>query len=329
MMKLIIYNDNYRKSLDSYPLSEEQLSFTGHPIELLERAKENTTYTPIIIAEDKQVAGFFVLDTGDDKFHYTDITESILLRGYSIHPDYQRRGIAQKSMSLLPSFVAKHFPNVKRVVLGVNEANKAAQAVYVKSGFIDEGRRFKGRSGIQIAMSLAVEVVHVRKAELGDEQGIVDVCIAAQWNTYSDLYSRDYIERVIEKFYTVERISKEITETNRVWNGYFVARINEEVVGAIGGGVDEKGAAEVYVLYLHPSKLGQGIGTKLLDYLTEVQRDEYGAREQWVSVTKGNQLGIPFYEARGFIFQGEEQAYESEAEDHAVSLRYKRIIGSS
>ena len=56
-------------------------------------------------------------------------------------------------MKLLQSFVAKHFPHVNRIVLGVNEANIAAQAVYIKSGFIDEGRRFNGRSGIQIAMS--------------------------------------------------------------------------------------------------------------------------------------------------------------------------------
>lgn len=156
MVKLTIYNDSYRKSLENYQLSEEHLSFTGHPLELLERTEINATYTPIIITEDDQVAGFFVLDTGEDKLHYTDIAESILLRGYSIHPDYQGRGIAKTSMQLLHSFVAKHFPDVKRIVLGVNEANKAAQVVYVKSGFIDEGRRFNGRSGIQIAMMLPI-----------------------------------------------------------------------------------------------------------------------------------------------------------------------------
>jgi len=38
----------------------------------------------------------------------------------------------------------------------LNEANKAAQSVYLKSGFIDEGTRFTGRSGVQIAMCLRV-----------------------------------------------------------------------------------------------------------------------------------------------------------------------------
>lgn len=326
MIALAKYEPNYREALDNYTLSEEHLAFTGHPIEMLKKSETNPTYTPIVILEGEQVAGFFVLDIGDDKLHYTDIPESILLRGYSIHPNYQGRGIAKASIKLLPSFVKEHFPDIKQIVLGVNEANKAAQAVYLKNGFIDEGRRYLGRSGFQIAMCLKVNKLLVRKAQQGDEQGIVDVCVAAQWNTYNDLYSKEYIEGVIQKFYTVERIQKEIGETNRDWNGYFVALLNNEIVGAIGGGVDDKGISEVYVLYLDPEKRNKGIGTRLLNYLTDVQRSKYGAHEQWVSVTKDNMLGIPFYEARGFKFQHEQQSYESKPEYQAISLRYKRNI---
>ena len=101
---------------------------------------------------------------------------------------------------------------------------------------------------------------------------------------------------------------------------------DDEIVGAIGGGVDEKGIAEVYVLYLDPMKRNNGIGTKLLDHLTDIQKAKYGAYEQWVSVTKDNTLGIPFYEARGFHFEHEQQSYESKPEDRAISLRYKREI---
>ena len=164
MIKLTIYNDEYRKTLENYALSEEHLSFTRHPLELLQQASITLSYNPIIIIEDNQVAGFFVLDTVEDKFHYTDVAESILLRGYSIHPDYQGRGIAQRSMILLRAFVVKHFPDVKKIVLGVNEANNAAQAVYVKSGFIDEGRRYNRRSGIQIAMSFALNTMEISNA---------------------------------------------------------------------------------------------------------------------------------------------------------------------
>lgn len=326
MITLAKYESKHYEDLNNYALSEEQLGFTGHPLEMLKKAEICPSYTPVVILDGEQVAGFFVLDTGDDKLNYTDMKESILLRGYSVHPSFQGRGIAKSSMQLLPQFVMEHFPSIKQVVLGVNEANKAAQAVYLKSGFIDEGHRHLGRAGIQLALSLKLNEVLVRKALPGDEQGIVDVCVAAQCNTYKNLYSKQYIEGVIEKFYTVERIEKEIAETDRYWNGYFVALLNNEIVGAIGGGVDEEGIAEVYVLYLDPEKRNKGIGTKLLNYLTDVQKTKYGAHEQWVSVTKNNMLGIPFYEARGFVFQREEQSYESKPEDQAISLKYKRKI---
>lgn len=156
MIQLVPYEEKYFKALTEYPLSEAQLKFTGHPLELLERAATNSTYNPIIILEDQQVVGFFVLDSGEDRFYYTENLNTILLRGYSVHANCQGRGIAKESMRLLPLFVQANFPQVKEVVLGVNEANKIAQTVYLKANFIDEGKRHIGRSGMQIAMSKAL-----------------------------------------------------------------------------------------------------------------------------------------------------------------------------
>jgi RimJ/RimL family protein N-acetyltransferase len=154
MITLEPYEMKYRAALENYPLSEEHLSFTAHPLELLDRSENTSTYSPIVILQKGQVAGFFVLDSGKDKFNYTDKLESILLRGYSVHPSYQGNGIAKKSMELLREYTKEEFPQVSQIVLGVNEANKAAQSVYLKSGFIDQGKRFNGRSGVQIAMCL-------------------------------------------------------------------------------------------------------------------------------------------------------------------------------
>lgn len=85
-------------------------------------------------------------------------------------------------------------------------------------------------------------------------------------------------------------------------------------------------SGEVYVLYLDPALRGKGIGTRLLDSYTKVQKHTYGAREQWVSVAKGNQYGIPFYEARGFTFQYEDLAYGTVQENQDISLKYKREL---
>ena len=123
------------------------------------------------------------------------------------------------------------------------------------------------------------EVV-IRKAVPGDEQGICDVCSAGYWFTYRHLYSEEYIQKVIEQFYTNERVRREIDETDRSWNGYFVAEEEGRIIGAIGGGMIGEKSSEVFVLYLSPERRGEGHGTKLLDYLTTVQKEQYGAEEQ-------------------------------------------------
>ncbi|WP_449355795.1 GNAT family N-acetyltransferase [Virgibacillus natechei] len=70
---------------------------------------------------------------------------------------------------------------------------------------------------------------------------------------------------------------------------------------------------------------GEGIGTQLVRYITDIQIEK-GAKEQWVSVQKGNYKGIRFYEARGFVKDSEQPAYSNTADEDYVSLRYVREI---
>jgi GNAT superfamily N-acetyltransferase len=111
------------------------------------------------------------------------------------------------------------------------------------------------------------------------------------------------------------------------WQGYVIAASAPGgVLGAAGGGVTDGVAGNVYVLYLDPALRGQGIGTALLGFITDQQRAA-GAVEQWVSVTEGNDLGIPFYMARGFAIR--ERVPYVMAEDgtvEAYSLRMSRTV---
>ncbi|MFJ7934765.1 GNAT family N-acetyltransferase [Sporosarcina sp. NPDC096371] len=168
--------------------------------------------------------------------------------------------------------------------------------------------------------------VSVRRANKNDAKPLADVLVRSQWFTYKMLYSKEYIQKLIDKYYNVERIEKEIVYIGEEWHGYFIAEMDGKIVGAIGGGMNDDAAGEVYVLYLDPTLRGQGIGTRLLDFFTKIQKHTYGAQEQWVSVAKGNDYGIPFYEARGFVFQQEELAYGTTEEDRDISLKYKRNI---
>lgn len=168
--------------------------------------------------------------------------------------------------------------------------------------------------------------VSIRKANKKDAKAIADVLSKSQWFTYKGLYSEKYIQKLIDQYYNVQRIEQEIVFISAEWHGYYIAEMNGRIVGAIGGGMNDDTAGEVYVLYLDTTLLGQGIGTRLLDFFTKIQKHTYGAKEQWVSVAKGNDYGIPFYEARGFTFQHEAPAYGTMKDDQDISLKYRRDI---
>jgi ribosomal protein S18 acetylase RimI-like enzyme len=97
------------------------------------------------------------------------------------------------------------------------------------------------------------------------------------------------------------------------------------VLGAAGGGMTAPGVGELRVLYLHPAQRGRGRGTLLLDRVVE-QVTEAGAAELWVSVVVGNELGIPFYRARGFEHVEKRPAYGSEPDDDVWVRRMRRPL---
>ena len=168
-------------------------------------------------------------------------------------------------------------------------------------------------------------MIVVKKALPEHVNGIATVCSNGYRHTYEKTHSKEYIERVIREFYNEERILKEVNHTTREWNGWFVALDKDNVVGAIGGGMIGSEEGEVFVLYLDPSRKREGIGSNLLDELTKVQLQR-GAREQWVSVSKGNLKGIPFYEAVGFTAQYEQESFQNLEEEAYKSLRYQRYL---
>jgi GNAT superfamily N-acetyltransferase len=168
-------------------------------------------------------------------------------------------------------------------------------------------------------------MIVVQKAEKEHVDGIVSVCIDAQWATYGESHTKDYIQRVIDRFYNHDRVLEEVTSTGFEWGGYFVALENGEVIGAGGGGMTSETAGEVFVLYLNPERRNEGIGSLILEAITKQQK-EFGAEEQWVSVSKENEKGIPFYEAKGFIYQHDQDTYEKLEDEEYVSFRYCRTI---
>jgi len=166
--------------------------------------------------------------------------------------------------------------------------------------------------------------VAVRPAEPGDADGIARVCAEGWRDTYAGIYPAEQIEAVIAEYYAPARIAGEIA-TPQDWDGWLVASDDGAVVGAGGGGIVGSGVGEIFVLYLDPARRRKGIGTLLLEAITQQQLAQ-GACEQWVSVARENEKGLPFYEAQGFRVAGERPAWGFEPEDGRVSLRLVRTL---
>lgn len=168
-------------------------------------------------------------------------------------------------------------------------------------------------------------MITIQKAQPEHVAGISKVCADGYRATYMETHTQEYVERTIAEFYNHERILKEIVEKQTGWDGWFVALEDGRVVGAGGGGMTGPATGELFVLYLDPERRNEGIGSKLLTAITEEQIKQ-GAREQWVSVSKGNNKGIPFYEARGFVKDSEKRSYGISDDEDYISLRYRRVF---
>ncbi|WP_251009422.1 MULTISPECIES: GNAT family N-acetyltransferase [unclassified Bacillus (in: firmicutes)] len=147
IVSLVFYQPEYKALLSNYNLSEEQQRYTALPVDALEKCDSEPDRHPMIILYGRQPAGFFVLHGWEGVKAYSENKEAILLRAYSINAEYQGKGIASQSITLLGPFVKKHFPNVNEIILAVNHANVVAQNVYKKGGFVDKGITAMGREG--------------------------------------------------------------------------------------------------------------------------------------------------------------------------------------
>ncbi len=152
-MNLFTYTESFWSLIEQYQLSEEQLEFTGTPLDSIKLAQEDQDRHCILALEEEKLVTFFVLHEKEGPKDYSDNPQAILLRAFSTDFNHQGKGYAKQSLILLPDFVRNHYPHITEIVLGVNLRNTAAQALYKKCGFIDEGRRMMGKRGEQIVMS--------------------------------------------------------------------------------------------------------------------------------------------------------------------------------
>ncbi|KAB2332110.1 GNAT family N-acetyltransferase [Cytobacillus depressus] len=152
-MEFFEYDERFKSEIEKYVLSNEQLQFTGKPLDCIELSEEDSDRHSILAFENNEFVTFFVLHENEGVKPYSGNCKAILLRAFSTSYHHQGRGYAKRALMLLPEFVRTEFPAINEIVLAVNVQNLAAKSLYQKRGFIDEGVRKMGKKGELIIMS--------------------------------------------------------------------------------------------------------------------------------------------------------------------------------
>jgi len=138
-MRLKFYEASDRSLIEQYTLTEEQLRFTMSPQASIELVKTDESRHAVLVMKEGKLVSFFVLHEKEGVKPYSVNSRALLIRAFSTDVKEQGKGYATEALQLLPSFVQQHFPTINELVLGVNFPNIAAQALYKKCGFVDEG----------------------------------------------------------------------------------------------------------------------------------------------------------------------------------------------
>ncbi|MBT2732134.1 GNAT family N-acetyltransferase [Carnobacterium sp. ISL-102] len=142
------------------------------------------------------------------------------------------------------------------------------------------------------------EEICIELATIEDLDQIVAICVEG-YTRASAVKDKQKVQKRVEEYYYPERILKEIENVSSKWSGWIVARLDEKVIGVIGGGIVDSKVAKISDLYIDPDYLRERIGKRLVDHLTQMQQ-LLGNHTQLASLFKSNKESFLFYEALGF-----------------------------
>jgi N-acetylglutamate synthase-like GNAT family acetyltransferase len=165
----------------------------------------------------------------------------------------------------------------------------------------------------------------VRQAVESDAATIARICSTAYRNAYRELLPEGYISRSVAAFYDEARIATDIAPAPPEWFGYQVVEQDGRVLGTAGGGMSGAATGELSLIYLEAAERCRGLGTLLLDRVTDQVRNA-GGTEMRVSVFLGDSAGIGYYRNRGFQPMDTVRATLSREDDHIRSLRMRRPL---
>ena len=148
--------------------------------------------------------------------------------------------------------------------------------------------------------------LHIREAEAKDIEAIASIHVRAWQDAYRGQLSDDYLDGL--------DVNERIPQTRSMIDGSppefrtWVAEESADVVGfAVTGPSQDADAdrttAEVYAIYLEPSKVGSGAGRELFEHaLADLRSRGFATATLWV--LESNERARRFYDAAGWRTDG-------------------------
>ncbi|RSS51133.1 GNAT family N-acetyltransferase [Streptomyces sp. WAC07061] len=142
----------------------------------------------------------------------------------------------------------------------------------------------------------------VRTAAPGDATAISRLLAEAIRDGYGETLGEIRVGRLVSDHCALPRIRAEIGIPGGApaWLGWLVAADTDgTVVGAVSGGVPVDAEGEIYALCVTPARQREGVGTALLEAVTDRMR-AHGAAYQRITLPGEQAPALPFFTHHGF-----------------------------
>ncbi len=138
-------------------ISEQQSEYAGTIDRALEHCQAGTDDDVAGLAVEIQahIVGFLLLKRRSKNPDWASPTAATIA-AMRIDQPRQGEGLGGAALQVLPSWVVQNWPEVRSLILSVDEDNAAGIRAYAKAGFQQHGARVQGRIGWEHHMSKAV-----------------------------------------------------------------------------------------------------------------------------------------------------------------------------
>jgi ribosomal protein S18 acetylase RimI-like enzyme len=140
--------------------------------------------------------------------------------------------------------------------------------------------------------------MHVRPATPDDAPAIESIARAAWWEAYPAVLDTDVIEETLGEVYAPEFVREAMAEHDDLL--YLVAEADDGTpLGFATAQQTWADEVEIHTLYVDPDHWEEGVGSALLESVTESAASA-GVDRLRVGVLSGNHVGRAFFESNGF-----------------------------